>query len=96
MCTKALRCVQGEVASSLGSQEPWYLLMVASGVRNKEGFAKDGVGSFPMSAGEPLKVAEQGGRVVSTVLRQQCPGCPGGGRQSSWAQELLGMLSQCS
>lgn len=43
-----------------------------SGIRDGEGSGK----GFPMGAGEPCKAAEQG-RVVNTVLMQQCAGGEG-------------------
>lgn len=43
-----------------------------SAIRDGEGSGK----GFPVGAGEPRKAAEQG-RVVNTVLRQQCAGGEG-------------------
>lgn len=62
---------------SLGSGEQSVGSRLMSGVRDGEGSAKGLVCFFPLGAGEPLKVAEQG-RVVNTVLGQQCAG--GGGQ----------------
>lgn len=51
-----------------------------SGMRDREGFAKDLIHLFfPLGASEPLKFVEQE-RFINTVLGQQCARWPGVGR----------------